>query len=115
MLICCFVGLLASAMHRAKRKDGLQGNLSSDFSLVVSLALLMLIVFELLFEAQARYLYSSVTLFIVMAVIGIRWLVQRARAIRVYNAHRCKATFPESRDPLIHFLESTHAKWLIKA
>ena len=87
VLVCCFVGLLAGTKHHAKRNDGIQRNLSSDFTLVVSLALLMLVVFELLFEARARYLYSSVTLFIVMAVIGFRWLVQRIRTIRAYKMH----------------------------
>lgn len=108
VLICCFVGLLAGATHRAKRKDKAQRNLSSDFSLVVSLAILMLIVFELLFEARARYLYSSVTLFIVMAVIGIRWLTQRARAMKTHKAHGAKPHFRKAG--MMHRPESASAK-----
>lgn len=107
VLVCCFVGLLAGATHRAKQKDGAQRNLSSDFSLVVSLALLMLIVFELIFEARARYLYSSVTLFIVMAVIGIRWLTQRTRAMKTHKAHGAKPRYRKARvcgDALPHRL-----------
>ena len=52
------------------------------FTFVISLAMLMLIVFELLFEARARYLYSSVTLFIFFAVLGMRWMLSRAHEWR---------------------------------
>ena len=113
VLVCCFVGLLAGTTHRAKQKDGARRNLSSYFSLVVSLALLMLIVFELVFEARARYLYSSVTLFIAMAVVGIRWLVRRTRAMKTHKAQGAKPRYRKAGT--IRRPESASAQRLIKA
>ena len=63
------------------RKSGMADGLVT-FTFIVSLSMLMLIVFELLFEARARYFYSSVTLFIFFAVFGMRWMLSRARAWR---------------------------------
>lgn len=40
----------------------------------IVLSLLMLIGFELLFEARARYLFSSLTVFIILATLGMRRL-----------------------------------------
>lgn len=82
VLVCCFVGLISSCTHSfLNRKSGMADGLVT-FSFVVSLAMLMLIVFELLFEARARYFYSSVTLFIFFAVLGMRWMLSWARAWR---------------------------------
>lgn len=82
VLACCFVGLISSCTRSfLNRKSGMADGLVT-FTFIVSLSMLMLIVFELLFEARARYLYSSVTLFIFFAVFGMRWMLSRARAWR---------------------------------
>ena len=43
-------------------------------ALTVVLALLMLLAFEQVFEARARYLFSSLALFVFMATLGLRGL-----------------------------------------
>lgn len=51
----------------------------SPLVLVLSLSLLMLTVFELLFEARARYLFSSLPLYITLAAIGLTHCAKRRR------------------------------------
>lgn len=58
---------VACELVQARRGGGV-----SDAVVVLAGALVMLILFELIFEARARYLFSSVPLFCVLAVLGLR-------------------------------------------
>lgn len=81
VLASCFVGLASQGVSCFRgRKSGAVDSLTVP-AIAVSLAMLMLIAFELLFEARARYLYSSVTLFIFFAVLGLRQMLVWTRSL----------------------------------
>ena len=55
---------------------------------VVQLALSGLFLFEMLFETRARYLYTNVPLFIVLAVVGLREVYHRLGSRTAANQHK---------------------------
>ena len=76
--IISLLSVLASkaVTGRARSGDGIDpigsnGVGRGEFVCIVAAALLMLICFEVLFEARARYFYSSVSLFILLASLGM--------------------------------------------
>lgn len=48
-----------------------------DVSLILMLSFMGLFIFETLFEARARYIFTSIPLFIVMAAVGMSWLFDK--------------------------------------
>lgn len=77
--VLVFCPLVVGLMSPHGRTDAARRRRSIAIA-TVTLSLLMLLAFELLFEARARYLYSSAPLFIMMGALGMgraRMLLER--------------------------------------
>lgn len=86
VLVCC---ALACVLPAGWRKGRMR-----ELLIVATMSLLMLIAFELLFEARARYIFSSLTVFIGLAALGMRSLCWSLGAFR--------ARFREGAKPARH-------------
>lgn len=77
--VLVFCPLVVGLVRQRGRVDAARRRRSVAIA-TVALSLLMLLAFELLFEARARYLYSSAPLFIMMGALGMgraRMLLER--------------------------------------
>lgn len=68
VLVCC---LLSGVMNLRNKDD------KSPVYMVLILAILGLTVFEILFEARARYLYIYAPIYVIVATIGMERLYRR--------------------------------------
>ena len=85
VLLLCPFGMLLRVGDDKTLTVGDDGARNDDclfVETIAALTLLMLSVFELLFEARARYLYSFSTLYVLLAALGVRHLYHVVRAFR---------------------------------
>ena len=67
----CVVALLAGVVAAMRRADACECELM-ETRVLLTCTVLMLTAFELLFEARARYFFSSAPLYVMLAAIGVR-------------------------------------------
>ena len=77
-----WITILAMSIFAGKRKWNLAavGSQEEQIENVILLALIGLTVFELIFEARARYLFCYAPVFVLTAVLGVRNLFHCVQA-----------------------------------
>ncbi len=86
------------ARHLSSAEDGaVVSGRDPDMSLTplaLIVAMLGLVVFEFFFEARARYLYSSLGLFVMLAMVGLDNLTRLVRERRALTQHAAAGSSP---------------------